>query len=129
MDMLKFALVFLGSGLGGVCRYALGGWVQRLGNGSFPLGTLAVNLIGCLLIGFLTASLSGRVLLREEYRVALIVGVLGGFTTFSAFGMETFALLNDGQFARASANVLLSVGAGLAAVWIGYRMAEHWVGA
>ncbi len=127
--VLKFALIFLGSGVGGVCRYALSGWVQRLGNGSFPVGTLAVNVIGCLLIGFLTASLSGRVLIREEYRVALIVGILGGFTTFSAFGMETFALLNDGQFARAAVNVAASVGVGLAAVWIGYRIAEHWLGA
>ena len=127
--MLKLALIFIGSGLGGVCRYALSGWVQRLGTWSFPVGTLAVNLMGCLLIGFLTASLSGRILIREEYRVALIVGILGGFTTFSAFGMETFALLNDGQFARAAMNVAASVGAGLATVWIGYRAAEHWLGA
>jgi CrcB protein len=127
--MLRFVLIFLGSGIGGVGRYALGGWVQRYGNGSFPAGTLVVNVIGCLLIGFLTGGFSGRLLIREEYRIALIVGVLGGFTTFSAFGMETFALLNDGQFARATMNVAASVGAGLAAVWIGYRLAEHWLGA
>ena len=127
--MFKCALIFLGSGVGGVCRYALSGWVQRLGNGSFPLGTLAVNVIGCVLIGFLTGGFSGRLLMREEYRIALVVGILGGFTTFSAFGMETFALLNDGQFARATMNVAASVGAGLAAVWIGYRLAEHWLGA
>jgi CrcB protein len=129
MGMLKFALIFLGSGIGGVCRYALSGWVQRLGTDSFPMGTLAVNVLGCLLIGLLSASFSGRVLVREEYRVALIVGILGGFTTFSAFGMETFALLNDAQFARAGMNVAASVGAGLTAVWIGYRIAEHWLGA
>jgi CrcB protein len=127
--MLKLVLIFLGSGLGGVCRYAVAGWVQRLGNGGFPRGTLAVNVLGCLLIGFLTAAFSGRLLVREEYRIALLVGVLGGFTTFSAFGMETFAFLNDGQYLRAATNVLLSVAAGLAAAGAGYRLAQHWLGA
>ena len=100
-----------------------------MANGSFPLGTWFVNVTGCLAIGFLSAAFSGRILIREEYRIGLIVGILGGFTTFSAFGMETFALLNDGQHARAALNVFLSVGAGLAAVWLGYRLAENWLGA
>jgi CrcB protein len=126
--MLKLTLIFLGSGLGGVLRYAFSGWVQKLGDETFPLGTLAVNVAGCLLIGFLTAAFSGRVLIREEYRIALIVGVLGGFTTFSAFGIETFNLVNDGQYLRAGMNVLLSVGGGLAGVWAGYRVAERWLG-
>ncbi|MBI5864277.1 MAG: fluoride efflux transporter CrcB [Planctomycetes bacterium] len=126
--MIKFALVFLGSGLGGVLRYALAGWVQRSYGGTFPLGTLTVNVLGCLAIGFLSVALTGRILVREEYRVALVVGILGGFTTFSAFGAETFALLNDGQHLRAAANVLLSVVLGLAAVWIGYRTAESLLG-
>lgn len=126
---MKLLLIFLGSGVGGVLRYTLAGWAQRLGNGSFPLGTLLVNLAGCMLIGFLTAALSGRVLLREEYRIALMVGLLGGFTTFSTFGLETFALLNDGQHGRAALNVAISVAAGVAAVWIGYRVAERWLGA
>lgn len=127
--MLKLTLIFLGSGLGGLLRYAFSGWVQKFGNGAFPMGTLAVNVAGCLLIGFLSAGFSGRVLIREEYRIALLVGLLGGFTTFSAFGIETFAFLNDGQYARAAGNVVLSVGAGLAAVWAGYRLAESWLGA
>jgi len=126
---VKLLLIFLGSGVGGVLRYTLAGWAQRLGNGSFPLGTLLVNLAGCMLIGFLTAALSGRVLIREEYRIALLVGLLGGFTTFSTFGLETFALLNDGQYGRAALNVAISVAAGVSAVWIGYRVAERWLGA
>ena len=126
--MSKLVLIFLGSGLGGVCRYGLSGWAQRFGNGAFPLGTLAVNLLGCLVIGFLSAACSGRWLVREEYRIALIVGVIGGFTTFSAFGMETFALLNDGQYLRAAMNVASSVVFGLTAVWIGYRLAERLYG-
>lgn len=127
--MLKLVLIFLGSGFGGVLRYALSGWVQRLGDGTFPAGTLVVNVAGCLLIGFVSAACAGRILVREEYRIAMIVGILGGFTTFSAFGIETFAFLNDGQFLRAAANVGLSVVFGLAAVWAGYRLAESWLGA
>ncbi|GMU81836.1 MAG: putative fluoride ion transporter CrcB [Planctomycetota bacterium] len=126
--LLKTALIFAGSGLGGVCRYLLAGWTQRWAGAAFPLGTLLVNLTGCLLIGFLTAALAGRWLVREEYRLALTIGVLGGFTTFSSFGLETFALLNDGQYARAALNVGGSVVLGLVAVWIGYRLAERWLG-
>ncbi len=126
--MTKFLLIFIGSGAGGVLRYALAGWTQRLANGSFPIGTLIVNITGCLLIGFLSAAFSGRLLVREEYRVAVLIGLLGGYTTFSTFGLETFALLNDGQWWRATANVTASVILGLAGVWSGYRLAEHWLG-
>jgi CrcB protein len=127
--MHKLLLIFLGSGFGGLLRYAISGWAQRLANGAFPLGTLAVNLSGCLAIGFLSAALSGRILIHEEYRIGLMIGILGGFTTFSAFGLETFALVNDGQHARAALNVFLSIGVGLAAVWLGYRWAQNWLGA
>jgi fluoride exporter len=126
--MLKLVLVFVGSGVGGLLRYLLSGSVHKLLNGTFPLGTLAVNVVGCLLIGFLSAGFSGPLLVREEYRIGLLVGILGGFTTFSAFGIETFAFLNDGQLLRAAANVLLSVGLSLIAVWAGYRLAENWLG-
>jgi len=126
--MTKSLLIFIGSGAGGVLRYALSGLTQRLANGSFPIGTLIVNITGCLLIGFLTAALSGRVLVREEYRVAVLIGLLGGYTTFSTFGLETFALLNAGQPWRALLNVTASVTLGLAGVWTGYRLAENWLG-
>jgi CrcB protein len=126
--MSKIILVFLGSGLGGLLRYVIQGCVQRLANGSFPVGTLAVNVIGCVLVGFLTALFTGPVLIREEYRVGLTIGVLGGFTTFSTFGLETFTLANAGQFWLAALNVALSCGFGFVAVWIGYRAAEHLFG-
>ena len=126
--MLKIVLIFVGSGLGGTLRYALSGWIQRMTTGAFPIGTLLVNVTGCFLIGFLTTALSGRVMIREEYRVALLVGVLGGYTTFSTFGWETFVLLNDGQYWRAALNAGASLILGLAAVWGGYRLAEHWLG-
>ena len=89
---------------------------------------MAVNLIGCLGIGFLAAMFSGPLLVREEYRIGLTVGVLGGFTTFSAFGLETFSLANEGQFLLALVNVTASCLLGLAAVWCGYRLAEYWFG-
>jgi CrcB protein len=111
-----------------VLRYLLQGWVQRAANVLFPAGTLVVNVLGCFLIGVLAAAFAGPVLIREEYRVGLMVGVLGGFTTFSAFGLETFHLANDRQFALAAANVVGSCVLGLAASWIGYRLAERWFG-
>ena len=126
--MLKIILIFVGSGIGGILRYALQGWVQRLVNVSFPLGTLAVNLIGCFIIGVLAATFSGPILIREEYRIGLTVGIIGGFTTFSTFGLETFNLANDGQLRVAAANVLASCLLGFVAVWIGYRIAERWLG-
>ena len=92
---------------------------------AFPIGTLVVNTLACLAVGFLGAALAGPLLIREEYRVALLVGLLGGFSTFSTYGLETFSLLGDGQKWRAGANVLLSNGLGLGAVWIGYRLAER----
>ncbi len=126
--MVKIMMVAVGGGLGSVLRYLVQGWGQRLSNGSFPVGTLAVNIIGCLLIGILNYVFSGPILIRQEYRIGLTVGVLGGFTTFSSFGWETFALANDGQGLRAILNLLLSVTLGFCAVLAGYRLAEKWFG-
>jgi CrcB protein len=126
--MTKLLLIFLAGGSGSLARYLVGGWVQRQGTESFPLGTLIVNVLGCLLIGFLAVAFSGRILIREEYRIMITVGFIGGFTTFSTFGLETFTLLDDGQIMRAMTNVVLSVGLGLLAVWFGYRLAQSWLG-
>lgn len=126
--MMKIVMVALGGGLGSVLRYLVQGWGQKLTSGSFPVGTLAVNVIGCLAIGFLNYAFSGPILIRQEYRIALTVGILGGFTTFSTFGWETFSMANDGQGLRAIMNLLLSVTLGFGAVLIGYRLAEKWFG-
>lgn len=129
-DMFKLMLIFVGGGLGSLCRYGLSGWGQRLANGSFPLGTLIVNVLGCFVIGLLNYVFSGSAyLIRPEYRIALTIGVLGGFTTFSTFGWETFAMANDGQGLRAVMNLLLSVTLGFSAVLVGYRLGEKWFGA
>ena len=126
--MTRFVLIACGGGAGAVLRYLASGWGQRLTAGTFPIGTLLVNLLGCLLIGFLGSLFAGPVIVREEYRFALLVGFLGGFTTFSTFGYETFLLLADREWWQAVTNVVASNVLGLAAVWIGYRLAVQWQG-
>src|SRR5262245_27759999 len=116
---MKYIWIAVGGAGGSLLRYLLQGWVQRWAGGTFPAGTLVVNVLGCFVIGLLAAAFAGPVLIREEYRIGLTVGVLGGFTTFSAFGLETFNLTNEGQFRLAAANVVLSVGLGFAAIWAG----------
>lgn len=127
--VLKLLMIAVGGGVGALLRYALAGWGQGLAGDSFPAGTLLVNAVGCLAIGVLGAAFAGPHMVREEYRVALLVGVLGAFTTFSTFGWETMMLANDGQFRLAALNVILSNGIGLTAVWLGYRLATRWFGA
>ncbi len=126
--MLKLLLIAAGGAFGSLARYAVSGWVQRFAGAAFPVGTLAVNVLGCLAIGFLNAVFAGPWLIREEYRIALTIGLLGGFTTFSSFSWETFALASDGESFRAAMNLLLSVTLGLTATWIGYRLAIRWFG-
>lgn len=118
--LLKYVLIFLGSGLGGILRFALSGLAQRITQANFPVGTILVNILGCLAAGFLASAFAVRFELRDELRVALMVGFLGGFTTFSAFSLETLALFHQGRQGMGVVNVIVSVGAGLAAVWIGY---------
>lgn len=118
--------MFIGSGVGGVLRYGLSGLVHRVSGEGFPSGTLVVNVSGCLAIGFLAAAFDGPLPMREEHRIAILVGLLGGFTTFSAFGRETLALAEDRQWISAGANVLLSVSLGLTAVWAGARLSRWW---
>jgi len=121
--MFRIVLIFLAGGSGCLLRYFIAGLAQRVGNGSFPVGTLTVNIIGCAAIGFLASLFTGPVLIREEYRLAILVGMLGGFTTFSTFGQETISLAREGQFHLAALNLLLSNGLALTAAWLGTRLA------
>jgi CrcB protein len=123
---LRFLLVGLGGALGSVARFWLGGYVQARSAGTFPFGTLAVNVIGCLVIGVLSELADSRGFLSADARACAVIGVLGGFTTFSAFGNETVNLLRDRDWALAGANVASNVVLGLLAVWIG-RTAAHLV--
>jgi CrcB protein len=127
--VLKIAAIAAGGSVGAVLRYVVARGVQRFAGESFPLGTLTVNVVGCFLFGLLAAALtSPAVLVREEYRLALLVGFLGAFTTFSTFGADTIALIADRQMARAVAYVLLSNVVGFTAVWLGMRIANRLVG-
>ena len=122
--MRHLALIAAGGACGAVLRYLLAGWAQGDRPG-FPVGTLAVNALGCLLFGFLVRFVSGGGWLGSEAaRLFLLVGFLGGFTTFSTYGWETFALARDGERALGLANVAASHVLCLVALWGGVRLAE-----
>jgi CrcB protein len=121
--MLQIVLVGVGSLVGGVLRFGLSTWVHRvLDNPWFPYGTLVVNGLGCFLIGFLAALAESRSVFTSEVRLFIFVGILGGFTTFSSFALETLSLARDTQSAAALANIGLQLTLGLVAVWIGNVM-------
>jgi CrcB protein len=123
--MLQIVLVGVGSLVGGVLRFGLSTWVHRvLDNPWFPYGTLVVNGLGCFLIGFLAALAESRSVFTSEVRLFIFVGILGGFTTFSSFALETLSLARDTQSAAALANIGLQLTLGLVAVWIGNVMAH-----
>jgi len=127
--MLKILLIAAGGGIGSVLRYYLQHVVQGIVGATFPLGTILVNVIGCACLGVLAAAFAGPIAWREEYRLGLTVGVLGGFTTFSTFSLETFDIASRGEMLVAAANVVLSCGLGLLAVWAGTRFSQSWLGA
>lgn len=118
--------VALGGALGAVARYGLSGWVQGLAGGTFPWGTLAVNVLGSLLLGFTVAWLQAAAFSADVRQFATI-GLLGSFTTFSTFSFEAAALLRDGEWWAAAGYVAGSLGAGLVAVAAGYLVATHLV--
>lgn len=127
--MTKLVLIAVGGGVGAVTRYLLSGMVQKQIAGTFPAGTLLVNVVGCFLIGLAGAVIAGPVLVQhKELGLAITVGFLGGFTTFSAFGWETMSLISNSQYAKAFLNVTLNNGLGLGAVLLGYRLAGRWFG-
>lgn len=101
-------LIAVGGAAGSVLRYLIGGRVQRFAPHGFPLGTLFVNVMGCLLIGILIRQFM-NIQTHNQLRALLVVGFCGGFTTFSAFSMETVGLIEGGEYSRAIAYVMLSV--------------------
>ena len=124
MNSLK-SILLVGSGgfIGSVLRYLLGGWVyDALPGITFPLGTLVVNVTGCLAIGLAAGLFEVRQAFGPEARLFLMIGVLGGYTTFSSFAYETLALARDAELLRAFANVALQTVLGLAAAWLGYAL-------
>ena len=124
-SILSVLYVALGGALGSISRYLLGAWTLTLGkNIDFPYGTLAVNLIGCFVIGFLSQLMETRSSFTAEARAFIFIGLLGGFTTFSAFGNDTINLLREGRMFHALANVAANVIVGLALIWFGRTAAD-----
>ena len=121
--MSRYLLVALGAALGGMGRYAVADAVQARVGPLFPLGTLAVNVLGCAAIGALTGT-GYAIGLSDEARLLLVVGLLGGFTTFSAFGYETMALMAGGRYGAAALSVAANVGLSLGAVMAGHAAAR-----
>ncbi|MDR0534716.1 MAG: fluoride efflux transporter CrcB [Verrucomicrobiales bacterium] len=123
---MSYAVVMLGGGIGSVLRFALSNFIASRYGDSFPLGTLIVNISGCFAIG-LVAALSdpdGRLFLSSTTRQFLMIGVMGGYTTFSSFSLQTLNLARDGEWVPAGMNILLSVVLCLIGVWLGNTLAQ-----
>jgi len=128
--MERWIFVGLGGLVGTLGRYAIGGWIARMKGGStFPIETLVINVVGCLLIGLLAGLSETRGIFSPSTRGFLFIGLLGGFTTFSTFGYETFQLLRDGQVGAGLGSVALQITLGLGAVWAGDLIARLMGGA
>lgn len=122
--MDRVMAISVGAVLGANARYWLGAWLDGRFATRFPLGTLAINLTGCLLLGFFVALTTRRISLAPHWRLLFAVGFLGSYTTFSTFGVETLSLFDEGSSGPALTNVLLSVVGGLAGAWLGARLAD-----
>lgn len=110
--------------MGTLGRYWLSGLIARRYGETFPFGTLAVNALGCFLIGFLFHFFYDRALSDPTARTVVLIGLLGGFTTFSSYGIQTFTLLRDGEVLLALANIAASNVICLVLVWAGYALAK-----
>jgi len=116
---MKWALIALGGAIGTVARYICSGLDYRWSNGVFPVSTLLVNLLGSLAIGFLWG-LFERSAISPNARLFVLLGILGGFTTFSTFSLENFNLIRDGELKIALWNIGLTNVAGIALVFVGF---------
>jgi CrcB protein len=116
--MNKLLWIAAGGLVGTLCRYMFSTWVDERSHSSFPYGTLAVNLVGCFVAGLLFPIFE-RAAIPAEMRLAVFTGFLGGFTTFSAYGLQTLVLVDGGMAAMAAMNVMISNVVGLAMVWLG----------
>jgi CrcB protein len=122
--MQRLILIGLAGFAGTLTRYWLSEWTARRFGETFPTGTLVVNLIGCFLAGLLFYLMFDRYLVNPTIRTVVLIGLLGGFTTFSSFGLQTFTLLRDGEMGLALFNIAISNVGGLLMVWVGYSLAK-----
>ncbi len=117
--MNQLLAIAAGGAIGSVLRFLMSSGVYAVAGRSFPYGTLAVNVVGSLLMGLLTVLLIERMSLGPEWRAAILIGVLGGFTTFSSFSIETLNLIEAGAHIKAITNMVLSVVLCVSAAWVG----------
>jgi fluoride exporter len=124
---MMYVWIAIGSALGGVARYWSTGLVAQTIGSTFPWGTMIVNVIGSFVIGWFAVMIGpdGRFMVSAEMRQFVMVGICGGYTTFSSFSMQTFSLLQDGEFIQAGFNIILSVVLCLVFVWLGYIFATY----
>jgi fluoride exporter len=122
---VSYLLILAGGGVGSLARYLVGSAVMTRFVTRFPLGTLVINVTGSFLIGLLMTLLTERFQPHPNWRLVLVVGFLGGYTTFSSFEWETYAAVRDGGFWIGLANVVGSVSLGYAAVWLGAVLARR----
>jgi len=122
---MNYFWIFLGGGLGSMARFASSGYIARHFAETFPLGTLVVNVVGSFIIGFFATVTGpeGRWLVAPSAREFVMLGVCGGYTTFSSFSLQTLNLARDGQWFRAGANAVLSFVLCMVAVWLGHLLA------
>ncbi len=123
--MDRYLAVMFGGAVGSLVRYVGGTAIMKRLGVRFPLGTLIINVTGCFLIGLLVTLLTERLRLHPNWRLLLVVGFLGGYTTFSSFEYETFAAVREGGLWIGLLNIIASVGLGYVAVWIGAMLAKQ----
>ena len=123
--MQNILIAGFGGLIGTMMRYLLNNAIYKmLAFPLYPYGTLTINILGCFFIGLIASLTESRFSFTPELRIFVQIGILGGFTTFSTFGYETFSLIRDGQFLLGAANILLQVFVGLFAVWLGYYLGQ-----
>lgn len=122
--MMNYIIVFAGGGIGSVARYIVAVWVGQRWGRDFPLGTFVVNVSGSFLIGLLMTLMAERFIENPEWRLLLVVGGLGGYTTFSTLQYETGRLIADGELLFAALNIVASILAGFAALKLGEVIAK-----
>jgi len=117
--MTKYWMVAIGGACGSVLRFWVGSYVSNRTGARFPAGTFLVNITASFLIGFLVTILAAKVSWSPQWRYLILIGFIGGYSTFSTFEFETFRIFQEGEFLMAGLNVLLSVVVGFISVWLG----------